>query len=156
MLTTRSSKKGSSSISRIRGNNRARSQGKNRILQGREHVGTVERIMRLINAERLQVLVSDVEHWIMQSRSAPFYRIRPIGINNQDKQLLKTNHQFRTGLGNLNISSNKADYKVRIRLLVLPSKIGMRKGDQIRHRTGHRSKGGHIISTVWMQKPQET
>lgn len=47
-LKTRSSKKESSSTSRIKGNNRARSQGKMRIFQGKEHVDIVGRIMRLV------------------------------------------------------------------------------------------------------------
>ena len=92
----------------------------------------------------------------MQSRIAPFYKTKPIGTSNQDKQLLRTNHQFRIGLGNLNNSNSKADHKVKIRLLILPSKTGMRKRDQIRHRIGHNSKDGHTTSTVWMQTLQKT
>ncbi|XXG47563.1 hypothetical protein AAC387_Pa02g2190 [Persea americana] len=108
--------------------------------------------MRPVSVARPQALASDVDHWTTPSKIAPFYRIKPIGINNQDKQLLRTNHQFRIGLDNLsNNSSSKANHKDRIRLLVLPSKIGMRKGDRIRHKTGYNSKDVHIILIVWMK-----
>ena len=92
----------------------------------------------------------------MQSKIAKCYRIKPIGISNQDKQLLRINHQSRIGLDNLSSNSGRPDHKVKIRLLVLPSKIGMHKGGRIRYKIGHSSKGGPIISTVWMQKLQET
>ena len=85
----------------------------------------------------------------MPSRFAQLYQIKATGTNNSDKQLLSTNHQFRTRLGSLSSSSSKANNKFRIKMLILHSnKIEMHKEGRIRHITGHSSNDGHIISVV--------
>ena len=93
----------------------------------------------------------------MQSKIAHFGIIKAIGTSSSDRQLLRTDHQFRIRLDNPSSSNrSKADNKLRIRMLILPSKIEMYKGDRIKHRTSHSNKGGHIISIVWMQTLQGT